>query len=85
MLLRLTIPEEDPRTPSVGFASEAHILPFPQPMARCLRSPDHLCLPRLQEISTLRIPSVNAARKMPLSAQNPSVFTTYRPSTALQV
>ena len=84
MLLRLTIPEEDPRTPSVA-SLRSHILPFLQPMARWLRSPGHLCLPRLQEISTLRIPSVNAERKMPISPQNPSAFTTYRPSTAPQV
>ena len=53
------IPEEDPRTPSVA-SLRSHILPFPQPIARCLLSPGHLCLPRLQEISTLRIPRVNA-------------------------
>ena len=78
------IPGEDPRTPSVA-SLRSHILPFPQPIARCLLSPGHLCLPRLQEISTLRIPRVNAERKMPISPQNPSAFTTYRPSTALQV
>ena len=66
------------------------LAPSPLPVgsflgARWGRSRGPLPLPRLQENATLRIPRVNAERKMPLLAQNPSAFTNNRPYTALQV